>query len=85
MKFLVELLDLLTASTPILPDYPDTTRLWNNIGFELRNCEPISKFNQKLLSFIRPQKSSSVAYMTDTESEFSFNLELASVYYLKRP
>ena len=34
--------------------YPDTTRSWNNIGFELRKCETISKFKQKLLSLIRP-------------------------------
>ena len=38
--------------------YPDTTRSWNNIGFELRNCETISKFKQKLLSLIRPPKKS---------------------------
>ena len=60
--------------------YPDTTRTWNNIGFELRNCETISKFKQKLLSLIRPPKSPSLAYMTHTESESSFNFELASVY-----
>ena len=34
--------------------YPDTTRSWNNIGFELRNCETISKFKQKLLSIHDP-------------------------------
>ena len=38
--------------------YPDTTRSWNNIGFELRNCETISKFKQKLLSLILPPKKS---------------------------
>ena len=54
--------------------YPDTTRSWNSIGYELRNCETISKFKQKLLSLIRPPKSPYLAYMTHTESEFSFNL-----------
>ena len=36
--------------------YPDSVRSWNNIGFELRNCETLSKFKLKLLSLIRPPK-----------------------------
>ena len=34
--------------------YPDTTRSWNNIGFELT----ISIFKQKLVSLVRPPKKS---------------------------
>ena len=38
--------------------YPDAIRSWNNIGFEFRSCETISKFKTELLRLIRPPKKS---------------------------
>ena len=38
--------------------FPDSTRCWNNIGFEFRSVISIGLFKNKLLSLIRPLKKS---------------------------
>ena len=35
--------------------FPDATKCWNNIGYELRDIEQLSLFKKKMLSFIRPE------------------------------
>ena len=75
MKLLVELLYFLTASTPIPPDHGITSDL------SLSNCEILAYLSRNYLASYIPQKRPYLAYMTHTESEFSFNIELA----IKKP
>ena len=74
MKFLVGPTRFLTVSTPILPAHGITSDL------SLGTVKLSANLSRNYLVACVPQNSPSLAYMNHTESEFSFNLELASVY-----
>ena len=64
--------------------FPDITRSWNNIGFELRRCETISKFKQELLTLIRPPKKSIFGIHDPRGIRILFQLRVG-LYFLDTP